>query len=164
MRGPEGRPIYAEILSVERGGVTTGLNQWPTTAEPLSRLMTRALAGAGVDADAIDVVYASANSTAVLDRVEARALADVFGGRRAVITSIKGAIGESSAAGAAAVVAAVACGRAGGAPPVAGLETPDSTCTGLRLAMKAEPVGPLALVNSVASGGAISSIVLRAVA
>ena len=55
--------IYAEILSVERGGATTGLNQWPPSAEPLARLMTRALAGAGVDADAIDVVYASANST-----------------------------------------------------------------------------------------------------
>ncbi len=77
-------PIYAEILSVERGGATTGLNQWPPSAVPLARLMTRALAGAGVDADAIDVVYASANSTDVLDRVEAQALADVFGGRRAV--------------------------------------------------------------------------------
>jgi 3-oxoacyl-[acyl-carrier-protein] synthase II len=157
-------PIYAEILSVERGGATTGLNQWPPSAVPLARLMTRALAGACVDADAIDVVYASANSTDVLDRVEAQALADVFGGRRAVITSIKGAIGESSAAGAAAVVAAIACARAGSAPPIAGLRTPDSACAGLRLAMKAEGAGPLALVNSVASGGAIASIVLRAVA
>ena len=30
--------------------------------------------------------------------------------------------------------------------------------------MKAEGAGPLALVNSVASGGAVASIVLRAVA
>jgi 3-oxoacyl-(acyl-carrier-protein) synthase len=86
----------------------------------------------------------------------------VFGGSRTVVTSIKGAIGESSAAGAAAIVAAVACGRAGYAPPIAGLTVPDAACAGLRLATRAERVGPIALVNSAASGGALTSVVLRA--
>jgi 3-oxoacyl-(acyl-carrier-protein) synthase len=126
--------------------------------------MKRAMEGAGLDADAIDVVYATANSTPALDRIEAQALAEVFGGRRTVITSIKGAIGESSASGAAAVAAAIACGRSGRVPPIAGLLAPDPACERLRLAGGAESAGPLALVNSVASGGAIASLVLRAVA
>ncbi len=159
-----GTVMHAEILSVERGGATTGLNQWPSTAEPIARVMRRALAGAGLDADAVDVVYASANSSDGLDRIEGQALAQVFGGRRAIVTSIKGAIGESSAAGAAAVVGAIVCARAGCAPPIAGLTVPDAACAGLRLATRAEPAGPVALINSVASGGALTSIVLRAAA
>ncbi|HEY7059800.1 MAG TPA: beta-ketoacyl synthase N-terminal-like domain-containing protein [Vicinamibacterales bacterium] len=157
-------PVLAEVLSVERGGATTGLNQWPTTPEPMVRVIRRAIAGAGLEVDAIDVVYASANSSKDLDRVEALALADVFGGRRTVVTSIKGSIGESSAAGAASVVAAIACARSGGVPPTAGLHSPDAACAGLTLATTARPAGPLALVNSVASGGALASIVLRVAA
>jgi len=156
--------IVAEILAIERGGATTGLNQWPASGAPIVRSMSRAIESAGLDADAIDVVYASANSTPGLDRIEADALAEVFGGRRTVITSIKGAIGESSASGAAAVLAAIACGRLGRVPPIAGLRTPDPACDRLRLAAGAEAAGPLALVNSVASGGAIASLVLRAIA
>jgi 3-oxoacyl-[acyl-carrier-protein] synthase II len=157
-----GATVYAHVLSSERGGATTGLNQWPSSSEPIARVMRRALATAGLDASAVDVVYASANSSRGLDGTEAQALSDVFGGSRTVVTSIKGAIGESSAAGAAAIVAAVACGRAGYAPPIAGLTVPDAACAGLRLATRAERVGPIALVNSAASGGALTSVVLRA--
>ena len=157
-----GATVYAHVLSSERGGATTGLNQWPSSSEPIARVMRRALASAGLDASAVDVVYASANSSRGLDGTEAQALSDVFGGSRTVVTSIKGAIGESSAAGAAAIVAAVACGRAGYAPPIAGLTVPDAACAGLRLATRAERVGPIALVNSAASGGALTSVVLRA--
>ena len=51
----------------------------------------------GLDAalatDDVNVVYASANATA-LDATEARAIASVFGGAGPGITSIKGAIGH----------------------------------------------------------------------
>jgi hypothetical protein len=47
-------------------------------------------------------------------------------------------------------------------PPIAGLERLDPVCAGLRMARRAEPVpGPIVLVNSVASGGALVSAVLR---
>ena len=123
--------------------------------------MAAALAQAGVRPEAIDVVYAAANSSA-LDGVEAKALESLFGGGRAIVTSIKGALGESGAAGAAACVAALLCGRSGFVPPVAGLERVDPACAGLRIARSAEPApGPLVLINSVASGGALVSAVLR---
>ena len=92
------------------GGASVRVNHWPDQPGPLVRIMSHALAQAGVRPDEVDVVYAAANSTA-LDGVEAAALQSLFGGSRAVVTSIKGALGESGAAGAAACVAALLCGR-----------------------------------------------------
>ena len=156
-----GAHIYGSLLATASGGASVGLNQWPDRPEPLTRIMTQALAQADVRPDEIDVVYAAANSSA-LDAVEAKALESLFGNGHAIITTIKGALGESGAAGAASCVAAFLCGRAGSVPPIAGLEQLDPQCAGLRLAYRAEPVpGPLVLVNGVASGGALVSAVLR---
>jgi 3-oxoacyl-(acyl-carrier-protein) synthase len=55
---------------------------------------------AGLEPDAVDVVYASANATRALDAAEAQALTTMFGGGRAIVTSVKGALGEFGAAGA----------------------------------------------------------------
>jgi 3-oxoacyl-[acyl-carrier-protein] synthase II len=156
-----GARIHGELLGGAAGGATVGLNQWPDRPEPMVRVMTWAMERAGVTPDEIDVVYASANSSA-LDSVEARAFVSLFGGRRAIVTSVKGALGESSAAGAASCVAALLCGRREMVPPVAGLQNLDPTCASLQVARQAERApGPLALINSVASGGALTSIVLR---
>ena len=99
--------------------------------------MRQALAAAGVASDAIDVIYCAANSSAV-DEVEAQAIEALFAGSRAVVTSVKGALGESSAAGAASCVAALLCGRARTVPPIVGLERPDPACRSLRLARRLE--------------------------
>jgi 3-oxoacyl-[acyl-carrier-protein] synthase II len=153
--------IYGSLLAIAAGGASVGLNQWPDRPEPLARVMAQALAQADVRPEDVDVVYAAANSTA-LDAVEATALESLFGGGRAIVTSIKGALGESGAAGAAACVAALLCGRSGSVPPIAGLERVDPACARIRIAHRAEPApGPLVLVNSVASGGALMSVVLR---
>jgi 3-oxoacyl-[acyl-carrier-protein] synthase II len=153
--------IHGRLLGVAAGGASVRLNHWPDRPEPLTRVMTQALAQAGVGPEDVDVVYASANST-TLDGVEAAALGSLFGGGRAIVTSIKGALGESGAAGAAACVAALLCGRSGFVPPVAGLDQLDPACAGLRIARRAEPApGPVVLINSVASGGALVSAVLR---
>lgn len=160
--GARDAAILAEVLAVENGGATTGLNQWPGNPAPIARVMRHAIAAAGLTPKDIDVVYASANSTRVLDEVEARALANVFADSRPLVTSIKGSTGESSATGAAAFVAAIECGRRGLVPPIVGLQRADVVCGPLRLAMSAEGAGPVALINSVASGGALVSAVIRA--
>ena len=86
----------------------------------------------------------------------------LFGGSRTIVTSIKGAIGECGASGAAACVAAVLCGAAGRVPPIAGLRDADPIARPLRLAdANAQAPGEIVLVNSVASGGAVVSAVLR---
>jgi len=152
-----------EILGVAASGASVGLNAWPDRPDPLVRTMGLALADAGLSPDAVDVVYASANATDELDRVEAAAIGQMFGGTRTIVTSVKGAIGEAGSAGSLACAAALVCGAAGRVPPIAGLEQPDPSARSLRLATTAvDTPGPVALVNSFASGGALFSVVLRA--
>lgn len=156
-----GARIYGQLLGTAAGGASVGLNQWPDRPEPLVRIMAQALEQAKVQPASVDVVYAAANSSG-LDGVEAKALESLFGGGRAIVTTIKGALGESGAAGAAGCVAALLCGKIGIVPPIAGLEHVDPSCASLRLARRAEPApGPVVLINSVASGGALVSAVLR---
>ena len=152
----------AEILGAAMSSADCAVNAWPDDPYPLVRTMQLALQDAGLGPGDVDVVYASANATRVLDGIEARALVTLFGGSRAIVTSIKGAIGECGASGAAACAAAILCGAAGRVPPVAGLRRPDPVTEGLRLATEAVDVpGNMVLVNSVASGGGIATVIMR---
>jgi 3-oxoacyl-[acyl-carrier-protein] synthase II len=153
---------HGEILGVGASSAAVPLNAWPARPDALVRTMRLALDDAGLSADAVDVVYASANATRELDAAEAAALTTMFEGSRAVVTSIKGALGESGAAGAAACAAAFLCGAVGRVPPIAGLVDVDPAAVALRLAREAvDAPGPIVLVNSFASGGALFSVVLR---
>lgn len=152
---------HGEILGVSSTGAAGPLNAWPRRPEPLVRAMTLALEDASLTAADVDVIYASANATA-LDTVEALAIATLFRDSRTVVTSLKGALGESGAVGAASCAAALLCGRERWVPPVAGLTVADEATAGLQMAHAVTPApGPIALVNSFASGGALFSAVLR---
>ncbi len=155
-------PRHGQILGAAAAGAAVPLNAWPDKPSTLARTMTLALEDAGLTAADVDVVYASANATPTLDATEAAALTTLFAGSRTVVTSVKGALGESGMSGAASCAAAFLCGRAGWVPPIAGLEAPDPAAAGLNLASAPVPVpGPIVLVNSFASGGALFSVVLR---
>jgi 3-oxoacyl-[acyl-carrier-protein] synthase II len=157
-----GAHAYAEILGIGASSAAVPLNAWPDRPEPLVRTMRLALEEAAVDPSDIGVVYASANASRVLDDTEARALSELFDGHSPAVTSVKAALGESGASGAAACVAAVLCGRAGVVPPIAGLREADPIARRLNLVTAQVTCPPgLTLVNSFASGGALVSIVLR---
>ena len=157
-----GAIAHGEILGVGASSAAVALNEWPDAPAPLVRTMRLALDDAGIATGDVGVVYASANATQALDCVEAEALGELFGSGSCVVTSIKGALGESGASGSAACIAALLCGKARRVPPIAGLATPDATAGALRLATAAVGTpGPIALVNSFASGGALFSVVLR---
>jgi 3-oxoacyl-(acyl-carrier-protein) synthase len=163
LTGEERAAHRGEILGVGASSAAVAVNAWPTRPEPLIRTMQAAIDDAGLRARDIDVVYASANATAALDAAEAAALRTLFADAAPVVTSIKGALGEFGAAGGAACVAALLCGAVGEVPPIAGLAEPDAAAAPLRLARTRTPApGPIALVNSFASGGALFSVVLRA--
>jgi len=154
---------YGEILGVGASSAAVPINAWPDKSAALVRTMRLALEDAGLRAQDVHVVYASANATRALDAVEVEALAELFGGTGTVVTSIKGALGEFGASGAAACAAALLCGRARQVPPVAGLVEPDPKGDSLTIAREATAApGPIVLVNSFASGGALFSAVLRA--
>jgi len=155
-------PCYGEVLGVHAGSAAVGINQWPDHPAPLVRTMRAAIDAAGIAPADVDVVYAAANASPALDRVEAAALATLFDARRPVVTSVKGALGECGASGAAACAAALLCGAAGYVPPIAGLSDPDPVASSLDLAReKRRAPGPIVLVNSVGSGGSLFAVVLR---
>lgn len=161
-RGINRAARYGSILGVAESGTVVPLNEWPASPAPLVRTMKAALEDAELSPADVDVVYASANATPVLDRVEAEALDELFSRSSTVITSIKGAIGEAGVSSAAACAAAFLCGREGRVPPVAGLVESDRAASGLNLARESTPLpGPVALVNGFAGGGTLCSIVLR---
>lgn len=156
------QPRYGEVLGVAAAGAAVPVNAWPDRPDALTRTMRLAIDDAGLSPADIDVVFASANATRALDAVEAAALRDVFGMAGPMVTSVKGALGESGMAGVASCAAAILCGREGCVPPIAGLTTPDSATEGLHLVRTREAApGPHVLVNSFASGGALFSVVLR---
>jgi 3-oxoacyl-(acyl-carrier-protein) synthase len=121
--------------------------------------MRLAIDDASLDADDVGAVIAAANGSPQLDRVEAEALRSLFGRRAAAVAALKGALGESGAAGAAAVVtAALSTDRL--LPPTAGFYHADPECP---VAVSAAPQ-PLStgvfIVNGIAGGGAHYSIVV----
>jgi hypothetical protein len=94
--------------------------------------------------------------------LEARALREVFPDNDPVVTSIKGTIGESGATGAAACIAAVLCGAVQEVPPISGIDNVAPGAAELNIAKtRCRLHSPFALINSVSSGGALFSVVLR---
>jgi 3-oxoacyl-[acyl-carrier-protein] synthase II len=157
-----GAACYGEILGVGAASAAVPLNAWPDNPAPMVRTMRMALEEAAIEPAQVDVVYASANATRVLDAAEARALTELFAGASPVVTSVKGALGEFGASGSAACVAALLCGAAGRVPPIAGLRDIDDVARDLNLATSAvDAPGPVTLINSFASGGALFSAVVR---
>jgi 3-oxoacyl-(acyl-carrier-protein) synthase len=126
--------------------------------------MRQALARAGVAPHDVAAVFASANSTRQLDRVEARALEAVFGAYQVPIVAVKGAVGECSASAVASVVAAILSVKSRLIPPTVGFEVADPDCL-VDVSGEARPMDTeraIALVNSFASGGANFSLVVAA--
>ena len=90
------------------------MHEWPADPSQLDPVHAR---GAGRTPDVgprdVAVVFASANSSRQLDRVEAEALEAVFGPSGVPVVAVKGALGECGASAAAAFVAAVLVVEAG---------------------------------------------------
>jgi 3-oxoacyl-[acyl-carrier-protein] synthase II len=155
------RRSYAELLGTGAQSAAVAINAWPADPEPLVRTMRAALQDAQIEARDVHAVYASANGTA-LDAVEIEALREVFAGSRPQVTSVKGAIGEFGASGAASLVAALLCGSAGEIAPVAHLDRLDAAAESLQVVRQRAPLaGPIVLINSFGSGGALFSVVVR---
>jgi 3-oxoacyl-(acyl-carrier-protein) synthase len=155
--------VLAEVMGTASSSSSVAINAWPDDDVALVRVMRLALEDAEITPDDVDVIYASANGTVPLDRMEAAGIREVFGGRDVPVTSIKGAIGEFGAAGAGAAAAAILCGRQGAIAPTVGFQTPAADCP-LRVVSSPAalpPEGAIALVNSFASGGTNFSVVLR---
>lgn len=113
----------------------------------------------------VGAVYAHGTGTVVNDRVEAKALAEVFGPglKKLKVSAIKSMIGHAlSASGALAALAAVRTLRTGILPPTVNYRTPDPECP-----LDVNPGGATeidaryVLVNSLGFGGHNAALILK---
>ena len=160
-----GACVHGTITPAAATASSVRLNDWPSNPRDLARCMRSALEAGGVSPQEVQFVLASANSTPDLDRVEAEAIAQVFGARGVPVASIKGAIGESGVSGAASVIAALQALNSGVVPPTTGCEQPDEDLhvdvAPVPRPIARRPAGGVALVNSFASGGTLYSLLAK---
>ena len=121
-----GHKPYCEIKGTGMGSSPTTPTGWPENTDGIRRTFSRALKNAGSDAASIQTVFAAANGGKVLDATEARAYEEIFAGsvKKPLITSLKGAIGESFSGGGIRACALAISMEKNMLPPVVGLTKP----------------------------------------
>jgi 3-oxoacyl-(acyl-carrier-protein) synthase len=161
-----GAAPLARIKGWATGAQACGIAAMEPTGEALSRIITAALARAGLAAKAVDYIHAHGTATPDNDAAEARAICRALGpaAERVSVSSTKGAHGHLLGAATAVelVLTVLAMGR-GEAPPTANLTDPDPAigldCTPLVARRR-----PMRCVLKIASGfgGQMAAIVLTA--
>ena len=96
-----GHKPYCEITGEGMGSSPTKPTGWPENTDGIKRTLNRALKNAGITSADIQAVSAAAQGSMVLDALEAKAYAEIFADseKNPLITSLKGAIGESFSGG-----------------------------------------------------------------
>ena len=121
-----GHTPYCEIKGTGMGSSPTTPTGWPENTDGIKRTLHRALKNSRIDAAAIQAVSAAANGSKVLDALEAQAYTEIFADaeKKPLITSLKGAIGESFSGGGIRACALALSLEKNILPPVAGLTKP----------------------------------------
>lgn len=134
----------------------------PTVDGPV-RSLQRALKDAGMPASQIDYINAHATSTPAGDSSEARALHEVFGGSKPLVSSTKSMTGhECWMAGASEVIYSMLMMQNGFVAPNINFENPDEESAKLNIAKTTiEKDIIVFLSNSFGFGGTNSSLIIR---
>jgi 3-oxoacyl-[acyl-carrier-protein] synthase I len=157
-----GAPILAEVCGYGfSSNGSGGISQPNSDASCLA--MCRALKGAGVTADDVDYINAHATSTPQGDMFEAIALARLFEGRRAWISSTKSMTGhECWMAGASEIVYSILMMQNDFIAPNINFENPDENSAKLHIATETKQQKlNVILSNSFGFGGTNSALVIK---
>jgi 3-oxoacyl-[acyl-carrier-protein] synthase II len=121
-----GRQPYCEIKGVGMGSSPTTPTGWPENTDGIKRTFKRALKNTGVKINDIQAIFAAANGGRILDAVEAEAYEEIFAGseKKPLITSLKGAVGESFSGGGIRACTLALSMEKNTLPPVVGLINP----------------------------------------
>ena len=157
-----GAPILAEILGYGFSSNGTGGISQPS-ADASGLAMIRAFEGSGISPDEIDYINAHATSTPQGDMCEAIALARLFEGRRAMISSTKSMTGhECWMAGASEVVYSTLMMNNGFVAPNINFDNPDEYSAKLNIVAETRQTEiRTVLSNSFGFGGTNSALLLR---
>lgn len=156
-----GATILAEVCGYGFSSNGGGISQPSDEGSKIA--MNRAMDDAGVIPDDIDYVNAHATSTQQGDMYEAKALVQLFEGRRALISSTKGMTGhECWMAGASEVVYSTLMMQGGFVAPNINFENPDEYSARLNIAATTvETEVRTVLSNSFGFGGTNSALVIK---
>jgi 3-oxoacyl-[acyl-carrier-protein] synthase II len=156
------RHILAEVIGWGLASSPAPITDWPEEHEGLVLAIQRALHSSGLTTTDIDVVMAAANGSPKADRLEAKALTEVFGtsAERPLVTGIKGAMGESFTSGGVRTAMSAFALDSGIVPPTLGLKNPIAD---LEFVMgEARQVHPkTVMVTAVAAGGTYAALILK---
>jgi 3-oxoacyl-[acyl-carrier-protein] synthase-1 len=155
-----GATIYGEILGYGFSSNGGSISQASETGSRTA--IQRALADAGLTADAIDYINAHATSTPQGDRCEALALDSLFGALKTPVSSTKSMTGhECWMAGASEAVYSLLMMKNGFLAPNLNFETPDEAARNLHILPQTveQPIDTF-LSNSFGFGGTNSSLII----
>ena len=121
-----GRQPYCEIKGIGMGSSPTAPTDWPDDTSGIKRTVSRALKNADSSIKDIQAIFATANGGRILDAVEAQAYDEIFADseRKPLITSLKGATGESFSGGGIRACALALSMEQNILPPVVGMTNP----------------------------------------
>lgn len=156
-----GANILAEVVGYGFSSNGGGISQ--PSDKGCCIAMQRAMGDAGVSPDEIDYINAHATSTLQGDTYEAKALDDLFHGKKALISSTKGMTGhECWMAGASEAVYSILMMQNNFVAPNINFEEPDEYSAPLNLATKTiDKELNIVLSNSFGFGGTNSALVLK---
>ena len=157
-----GATPYCEIVGWGLSASPSPHNDWPSDPEGPILSMTRALDSAQITPSEIDYISASANGGRKLDHLEAEALSEVFVGEESkpLISSIKGAVGESFSSGGIRAAAMALSIKHSVIPPTLGLKNPIKPLPFVLNKTKETQIN-IGMVNGFSSGGTFASLVLK---
>jgi len=152
---------YGEITGWGMSASPASPTDWPGDEKGAVLAITRALRMAGLMPDGIDVIQAAANGGKNPDAIEATACLRLFESKktRPVVSSIKGALGESFSSGGIRAAAMALSIREGRVPPTLGLADPMAPLSFVMGETRKMDVRK-GLVNAVSYGGTHVSIVM----
>ena len=156
-----GATILAEVCGYGFSSNGQGISQPSDIGSALA--MTRAMEDAGISVDDVDYINAHATSTPQGDMYEAIALAKLFEGKRALISSTKSMTGhECWMAGASEIVYSLIMMQNGFVAPNINFENPDEYSAKLNIAKERVdmPIN-VVLSNSFGFGGTNSALVIK---
>ena len=160
-----GAKIYAEVVGFGMSGDAYHMAAPPEDGNGAVRAMAAALADAGMNPDEVDYINAHGTSTPLNDRVETRAIKEVFGdhARKLAVSSTKSMIGHmlGGAGGVESVFLALTLYHQV-MPPTINLDNPDPACDLDYVANQAREgrIGA-ALSNSFGFGGTNAVILMK---
>jgi 3-oxoacyl-[acyl-carrier-protein] synthase II len=159
-----GANIWAEVLGYAINSDAFHLTSPDPSAKGVSRVMATALKNSGIEPIQVDYINAHGTATKINDKMETKAIKNVFGKDKAgslAISSTKSMVGHClGASGAIESVATILALRNQVAPPTIHYETKDPDCDLDYVPNQARPMEiKIALSNSFAFGGNNSTIV-----